>query len=255
LSFVERRSATRVALPEPLPAMLGSLRARLVEISGSGARVEHEERVVVFSETTLSFTWRGERAALRVKVARSEIAGRRDNTLIYQSGLQFGDTTDAEREPLRSLIYWAMTGDDAATRIEDGATAWTRLQPADAGQAPAPQAVPPPSQPPPAIPPPQPQRASTPTPPVAPPPAGSKSATAASNPFMSMGEDEDEPRYIRCTLGDDGWKREYVDDAAHPEHGFTVPIEQRADVDGLMRSYEMADPDTRGMIRASLRSA
>ena len=244
MAIEERRSATRVALPEPIEATLGAAHARLVEISASGARIEHEERVTVSADATLAFTWRGEKVAIPVKVARSEIAGRRGATLIYQSGIQYREEQSGNAA-LAALIYWAMTGDDAPARIAEGETAWSKLEPASA-PAPAPVAVAPPviAAPPPPV--------ARPVP-VAPPPArsGAGAGTFGSNPFAS-GVDDDEPRYIRCTLGDDGWRREYVDTPEHPPQGFTVPIEQRADVDGLMRSYEVADPDTRGMIRAAL---
>ena len=246
MAIEERRSATRVALPEPIEATLGAVQARLVEISASGARVEHDERVTVFADSTLSFTWRGEKVAIAVKVARSEIAGRRGAMLIYQSGIQFREEQSGNAA-LAALIYWAMTGDDAPARIEEGATAWSRLEPAAAvpAEVAAPAAVAPPAPPARVAPPPQ---------PAARPATAHASASVpfGSNPFAS-GADDDEPRFIRCTLDENGWRREYVDTPEHPPQGFTVPIEQRADVDGLMRSYEVADPDTRGMIRAALR--
>lgn len=233
MSQVERRSATRIALPEPIDAVLGLVAARLVEISESGARVEHDERVVVFSESVLKFTWRSHRLGVRVKIARSEIAGRRNNTLVYQSGLQFDTVSELDRDAIASLVSFALTGEDAPARIADGLNAWTRLQAEPAAE---PAAVPSLHAAPAAF-----AAAATPA-----------AASAKSNPFM-RDEDEDDPQYIRCELRDGEWVRQYVNTPEHPEVGFTVGIEQRGDVDGLMKTFEMADPDTRVMIRAAIR--
>lgn len=223
---VERRSSTRIALPAPLDAVLGVTPARVVEISESGARVEHEERVIVFAESVLKFTWRDHKFGIRVKIARSELAGRRNTTLIYQSGVQFDVMSDADRDAIARLVGFALTGEDVHERIAEGETAWTRLEPQ---QAPAGAA------------------SVTPAASVAAVPAKS-----SGNSFLRDDDDED-PSFIRCELRDGEWVRQFVNSPEHPAEGFTVPIDQRADVDGLMKTYEVADPDTRVMIRAAIR--
>lgn len=247
MTIEERRSATRVALPEPVPATIGTMHGRLVEVSASGVRVEHDERLVVFSEMTLTFTWRGQKVSLPVKIARSEIAGQRDARLFYQSGLQF-DESATSNQTLLGLIEWAMTGGDAPARVAETEVAWSRLERPESEQAFSVTSTALLSQPVTAVP------ATKAAPERARPelPRSSPAVTSGSNPFMS-GADEDESRFIRCTLDHDGWHRTYVDSPEHPEEGFTVPIEQRTDVDGLMHSYQVADPETRHMIRVAIR--
>lgn len=247
MAIEERRSATRVALPEPLDATIGTASGRLVEVSASGVRVEHDERLVVFSETTLTFSWQRRKVTLPVKVARSEIAGRRDARLFYQSGLQI-DPSATSNETLGELISWAMTGGDAPARLAEGETAWPRLERADTAGSPSAKAAVVLS-----------EQVTAPTEKIALAPAPARAqqspipaATFGSNPFMS-GADEDESGFICCTLDGDGWHRAYVDSPEHPGEGFTVPMAKRADVDGLMHSYQVADPDTRRMIRAAIR--
>lgn len=82
----ERRAAPRYAVPEGVGAEIGGVSAKLLELSMVGAKIEHFERFPL-TAPQLSITWKGQKATVPVRVARSEIVGRRGGKLVYQSGL------------------------------------------------------------------------------------------------------------------------------------------------------------------------
>lgn len=82
----ERRAAPRFAVPEDVKAEIGGVSATLLELSMVGAKIEHFERFPL-TAPQLSITWKGQKATVPVRVARSEIVARRGSRLIYHSGL------------------------------------------------------------------------------------------------------------------------------------------------------------------------
>lgn len=75
---------------------------------------------------------------------------------------------------------------------------------------------------------------------------------------LGMAEEIDEtpPDYVECILLGGKWIKRHVRDSRQPREGFTMlaPADER-EVDEYCRSYEVADPDTRRMIRVSLELA
>jgi len=82
----ERRAAPRFAVPEGVAAEVGGVPAKLLELSMVGAKVEHFDRFPL-TAPQLSITWKGQKATVPVRVARSEIVARRGAKLVYHSGL------------------------------------------------------------------------------------------------------------------------------------------------------------------------
>ena len=72
----ERRAAPRFTVPEGVAAEVGGVPAKLLELSMVGAKVEHFDRFPL-TAPQLSITWKGQKATVPVRVARSEIVGRR----------------------------------------------------------------------------------------------------------------------------------------------------------------------------------
>lgn len=64
--------------------------------------------------------------------------------------------------------------------------------------------------------------------------------------------DETPPDFIECILAGGKWTKRHVRDPRQPREGFTMltPEDER-DIDQYCRSYEVADPETRRMIRIS----
>lgn len=70
--------------------------------------------------------------------------------------------------------------------------------------------------------------------------------------FLRSDVDDDLP-YAQFRLQDGGWTKEYVTSPDQPDDGFTIARDE-TDFGELQRTYEIADPETRRMIRIALQS-
>lgn len=89
--FVKTRLA-RIQILEKIPTSLGARKGFLVDISLSGALVEHQGPFQVGERMTLSFDWRGESIVVESEVVRCKVhrSPTRGNVpAIYRSGLAF----------------------------------------------------------------------------------------------------------------------------------------------------------------------
>lgn len=192
----ERRAAERFSLPEPVPAGLGTTGVHIIDISPNGARVQHEERIVVGAKLDFRIDWEGHAARIRVRVARSELGARSpEGKLLYITGLVFEQSTPESDGVVTSLLRWA-----------------------------------------------NPSKYQT----AAPPPPDSFGDS--SNPFLRAG-DLEVPDFIRCDLVENRWKTSYVSSPDQPADGFTITRDRGSEVRDLQRVYEIADPETRRMMR------
>ena len=98
----ERRGAPRYGVPEGITAEISGVPATLIELSMVGAKIEHFDRFTL-TAPQLSITWKGAKASVPVRVARSEIVGRRGARLVYHSGL-FILSMDSTTQGLLSSI-------------------------------------------------------------------------------------------------------------------------------------------------------
>ena len=99
----DRRAAPRHHVPEGLTAAIGDVAVRLIELSLVGAKVEHQERFAL-SSPQLRLTWKGERVAVPVRPARSEIVGREGTKLIYHTGLAFIGLDQAAERLIAAML-------------------------------------------------------------------------------------------------------------------------------------------------------
>lgn len=198
----ERRSAERIRLPEPVPAFLGTIPVRIVDLSANGARVHHEERIPIGARGDLRITWLDDTATLRVRVVRSEIAGRAASGLLYNTGI----AVDASSPEADGLIHAIL---HAARPLQTSAE-----------KEPEPALVPPLS-------------------------------IAPFNPF-SRDDDAPEPEFVRCEFIGDHWKVSPVSSPEQPAEGFTLARDRSGEIRDLQRVYEIADPETRSMMRTAL---
>jgi len=88
----ERRAYQRLTLTEPLDGWFGDYAVRLVDVSASGAQIEHDEPIPADARALLRFFWRGQEVEILAETAR----------LIHthRLGLRFLEESDT----LRSLI-------------------------------------------------------------------------------------------------------------------------------------------------------
>lgn len=93
----ERRAFQRLLLREPLDGWFGDFPIRLVDVSASGAQVEHDEVLPEDARGLLRFHWRGREVEILAKTARVIQPDR--------SGLHFLE----DNETLRSLLAISAT--------------------------------------------------------------------------------------------------------------------------------------------------
>jgi PilZ domain len=88
----DRRAYQRLTLAEPLDGWFGDFSVRLVDVSASGAQIEHEESIPDDARGLLRFYWRGEEVEILAETARLVQPNR--------LGVRFLEESDA----LRTLI-------------------------------------------------------------------------------------------------------------------------------------------------------
>jgi hypothetical protein len=264
----QKRLAERVELKEPIKATLVDVDAQIIELSLLNCRVQHFGRVMMGSTATLQFQWRGEKIKLKGKVARTTmkpIGGKP----AYESAIQFGTTLDEAPDALKKIMK-GLAQPFAASEPQEAAPEPQQPKAPSRQKAPAPPQKPAPPQQKPApvqkpAPKPAPLRTPTPPPmpPVAPPPMFSLDEPV---PFLREDEDEIEEieasaeirpvSYVECTLTGGKWTKRRVNDPKQPREGFTmIDPEDDADLDEFCKTYQVADPETRRMIRVSFEVA
>jgi hypothetical protein len=103
----ERRAYQRLSLTEPLDGWFGDFTVRLVDVSASGAQIEHDEPIPGDARGLLRFFWRGQEVEILASTARTIQEDR--------TGLHFLE----ENETLRALI--AMSAADILRALEANA--------------------------------------------------------------------------------------------------------------------------------------
>ncbi len=103
----DRRAYQRLTLTEPLDGWFGDFSVRLVDVSASGAQIEHEEPIPGDARALLRFFWRGQEVEILAETAR----------LIHTNrcGVRFLE----ESETLRGLI--AISAADVLRALEANA--------------------------------------------------------------------------------------------------------------------------------------
>jgi len=223
-------SPPRLELPEPIAATFADTDATIIEVSLVGCAVHHPSRVKVGSSVSLQFVWQGKKARIDAKVARSTMQFSGGKPL-YVSGLQFADSVEASPAVIRSIIESLVPPPaPVPARAPEPVVAAVASAPAPAPAARV----------------------------VVPAPTYSESV-----PFLRFQDDfdeiepepEPEPIFLRCRFVEGRWQNERVTEPAQPDdEGFTI-LAETDDVDGLCKTYEVADPETRKMMRFSFEIA
>jgi len=103
----ERRAFQRLTLAEPLDGWFGDFAVRLLDVSASGAQIEHEDEIPGDARGLLRFIWRGIEVEILAETAR----------MIHRQriGVKFLE----ESEPLRRLL--AMSAEEVLRALEANA--------------------------------------------------------------------------------------------------------------------------------------
>jgi len=102
-----RRNIERIRLSEPIIARLGSISVVLVDISTSGARVEHHVSLATNARLRLTFKWDGDQIALDCVVIRCKLdrfSKEGGGLTVYHSGLAFETPTSESAKHLKRLV-------------------------------------------------------------------------------------------------------------------------------------------------------
>lgn len=250
----ERREAARQVFPDGIAASIAGVNVRIVDLSAIGARIEHDERFPL-SAPELRIAWGESEAFLPVKVARSEIIGRRESRLLYATGIRFTAVDATASDVVSSILNWATPASTAEEPRADVAEAAPRVEVPPLPEAsPRMDAVPlvsPEARAEPALrnevaAPPQPSKPK-------PPPESYDDSWVRKVNFLKSHAAEDDLPYARFRLIDGRWEKTYAATHDQPEDGFTIRRDE-PDFDLLQRTFESADPETRRMMQIALES-
>lgn len=219
----ERRAAARVRIPEGLQATVTDVPVEVYDLSPIGARVVHRSRFPL-SEPRIRIEWSGMHANIPCKVIRSEIIGNQGGALIYQTAFRFGVLDPVAEGVVADVLRWAAQSWPAAP----AETVDTNVVPQVAAER-APERIKPAQ------------------------PSLDDSWVRTANFFRYEEEPEDELPYAQFRLTEAGWVKEYVREPDQPENGFTLRRSEK-DFAALQKTYELADEDTRRMMRIAFGS-
>jgi hypothetical protein len=104
----EKRSARRIRLEPAIDGDLSHFPVRVVDLSSSGARVEHEAPLSFHpgKRYLLEFRCDGEQFRLNCTVARARLEMNSAGKLVYASGVHFVEVDEPTLERLWGLIGW-----------------------------------------------------------------------------------------------------------------------------------------------------
>ena len=110
----ERRIIQRVRFDSPLTAKIATNRVTLIDVSATGARIEHDFPLSSGKQVRLEFEFEGAVLAIECKVARCKLENS-DHGALYRTGLAFDRDDPALRE-IRGLIADVVGRDFAARK-------------------------------------------------------------------------------------------------------------------------------------------
>ncbi len=101
----ERRVVQRIHFDRPLRANVPNGYVSIIDLSLTGARVQHDFALTSGKQIRLDFEWNSRRVLLSCRVVRCRLeraSGKQAVT--YFSGLRFTDSQEIQSSPLRDLI-------------------------------------------------------------------------------------------------------------------------------------------------------
>jgi hypothetical protein len=110
----DRRVIQRIRFDSPLTAKIATNRVTLIDVSATGARVEHEFPLSSGKSVQLEFEFEGASLHIRCTVARCKLENS-ERGVLYRSGLAFAEDDPALAE-IRALIASVVTRDFAARK-------------------------------------------------------------------------------------------------------------------------------------------
>ena len=108
----DRRRFGRIDLEEPLPALVGDVKAEVVDVSVGGFRILHEARFPQNDAREIRFSWNGHDMRFACHIVRStlfRLAKAAGEKTLFQSGARIDEPFGDSETVLRSLIAERVT--------------------------------------------------------------------------------------------------------------------------------------------------
>jgi len=219
----ERRRKKRIQLTRAIIARYGATGAVLMDITDSGARVEHFARLDVGKRAILRFDWNKKVIEVEAQVRSCRIhrfAHGDDGATVYQSGLSFvdfiGDASSALRDMIALYVARSLAEQVANARgigpvMERNMPVFRSGVVASSGQA------------------------------------EDKEKSKRMLPEASIVA---ERGYVRCALVNRRWEKKWTRSSNQPDDGFTLLASEPSDhVDQLCETYERGNAEDRRLIQ------
>ncbi|GAC1439083.1 MAG: hypothetical protein NVSMB68_10760 [Thermoanaerobaculia bacterium] len=219
----ERRQKQRVQLTRGLIARLGAMPSVILDITDSGARIEHFSRLDVGRKARFRFGWMEKTIEVEAMVVACRLhrfAHGDDGATVYQSGLSFTEYIDdaaitlrefVTQHVARSLAEQVANARGIGPIIEKNMPVFREGVVATSGIE------------------------------------GSKETTKRMLPSAAVAVDRG---YVRCSLSGNRWDKKWSRTPEQPEDGFTVLASEPPDhIDQLCESYLRSNAEDRQFIR------
>lgn len=106
----DKRKAPRLRLRRPAPGTLSRMQVWILDVSESGAGIEHSHELQWGQITELEFMWKQDRIRVTCDVVRTaKKADQSDPQRTRSSGLRFCNPRDPSLQHLRRLVGQALT--------------------------------------------------------------------------------------------------------------------------------------------------
>lgn len=105
----DKRKARRLQLRKPAPAQLATMPVWIVDVSETGAGVEHGHKLVWGQIAQLEFWWKEVKIRVTCDVVRTEAKPGGDPERSHKSGLRFCNPRDPNLQHLQKLVGQALT--------------------------------------------------------------------------------------------------------------------------------------------------
>lgn len=221
----ERRKKERVKLTRGVIARFGTVGAVILDITDSGARIEHFQRLELGRKARFRFDWQSKAVELEATVMSCRVhrfAHGDDGTTVYQSGLSFTSVGDEAAQRLREMVA-AIVARSLAEQVANA----RGIGPVTEKNMPVFR-------------------------------SGTVTASGiepehekVAKRFVPAAEVVAHRGYTRCTLiNNNRWEVKWTRSAEQPEEGFTVLATEPAEhVDQLCVTYLQGNEDDRRLIR------
>lgn len=220
----ERRKKQRIQLTRGIIARLGTLGVIILDLTDSGARVEHFTRLDIGKRARFRFEWEGCEIAVDAQVMSCKVhrfAHGDSGATVYQSGLFFSDYAGDSLTLLKDMVA-KLVGRSLAEQVANargiGPVIERNMPVFRSGVVAA---------------------------------SGLDTNQESQKRFIPETELVVDRGFVRCTLIGRRWDKKWTRSSEQPEEGFTILATESAEhVDQLCETYLNAGADERRLIQA-----